>query len=167
MKKTVWIIVIILFLICMLNACMTSTQAQWRIREQPNTKWVSEDETIVFYVDDNRQTTGTMCVNEKNIDIYLREGLQRDGSMYIYPIEVLQEEIWSESRRYECWQCAYKSEDKFVATVEETAFFEVGQKITFHRVDEILETSTCNDITVGATISRPRADNIRPYIRRM
>ena len=113
---------------------MYPSKYKWKVCSQANTKWVSADGTIVFCVNDNHKATGTMLINGEIIDIYMAEGPLRSEEMHIYPKSVLQHEVISENDKYEFWICSYKSEQKFIATVEKTTFYETGKKITFHRV---------------------------------
>ena len=138
MKKFFQILVVIMILLLVLNACMTPSKYKWKVNQQPNTKWVSEDGTISLYVkinDNSIQTTGTICTNGELIDIYMIEGPARSTEMHIYPIDVLKDESISSKDKYEYWTCSYKSDEKFIATVKETTFFNVGDEITFLKTD--------------------------------
>ena len=42
----------------------------WKLCNQPNTKWVSDDESIVLYVENSCKITGTMRVNGEDIEVY-------------------------------------------------------------------------------------------------
>ena len=128
-------IVVCSLVLLVINAALNK---HWRItnsiNSQPNTQWISEDGTIVFNVDPNGKSTGTMYIGEDNFDFYLVEFMGVD--ITIYPINVLEQESINEMvDKYEYWSCSYKSKKKFVATVEKTTFFEKGQKITFYRID--------------------------------
>ena len=134
MKKTLSII-ILFTLAAMLCACLpiTPLYLQRRPGGQLNTKWVSEDGTIVFEVNDKYQITGTMNVNGETIEFYMADD-PRTG-LHIYPLAVMEEEFIDDTTRYEYWKCSYISKKKCVATVKETTFFKIGDRITFHRVD--------------------------------
>ena len=54
---------------------------------------------------------------------------------YIYPLSVLEDEPIDTHERYEFWLSSYISEEILIATVKECTYFEEGQKIVFHRVD--------------------------------
>lgn len=137
LKKTVSILCILTFVVLALSACRYFYASyEWKVCGQANTTWVSDDESIVFHVNDNHHATGTINVNGEIIDIYVTEGPLRGREMHVYPINVLEDEVISESDKYEWWICSYKSKKKFVATVEKSTFHETGQKITFRRVDD-------------------------------
>lgn len=108
----------------------------WKLCNQPNTKWVSDDESIVLYVENSCKITGTMRVNGDDIEVYVTEGPGRAQELNIYPIGVLDQTIISEEDKYEYWSCFYKSENEFVATVKKTAFYKLGEKIKFHKVTD-------------------------------
>ena len=108
----------------------------WKLCNHPNTKWVSDDESIVLYVENSCKIIGTMRVNGDDIEVYVTEGPGRAQELNIYPIGVLDQTIISEEDKYEYWSCFYKSENEFVATVKKTAFYKLGQKIRFHKVTD-------------------------------
>lgn len=136
MKKKPRVICLVLLMMLSLTACMTPTKTKWKLVRQPNTKWVSEDGTITFYVDENCVATGTMLIDGEEIEILLREGPLRSVELGVYPIDYFEREDRSPEDKYEHWLCAYKSAKRFIATVKTTTYFEEGQKITFHRVDD-------------------------------
>lgn len=145
MKKYISLIGVIMLIVITLNACMYPSKYKWKVCTQLNTKWVSEDGTIVFNVNDSYSATGTMNLNGEVVDVYMVEGPARSEEMHIYPISVLEKESIPEKDKYEYWLCSYKSEKEFVATVKKTTFYEVGQKITFYRVDEIEDSEMTGD----------------------
>lgn len=136
MGKIFRMITIIMALLFVLNGCLTPTSAQWRLCRQPNTSWVSDDGSIILSVDNEQCTTGTIMVNGESIEVFALEGMQRDSSMSVFHIDLKGKPINKFKDRCEYWDCSYKSEDKFVATVKETTYFEEGQKITFNKVAE-------------------------------
>ena len=100
---------------------------------QDNTSWKSADGTISYCVNESASGVGTLIVGDKILNIYLFEDFGR--GMYILPGELYDsEKIDSKHDRYEYWECSFKSKEHFVATVIETTFFEIGQKIEFYRV---------------------------------
>lgn len=134
MKKTV-LLVLALLISFTLGACMSCSEFEWKVCRQPNTKWESDDESIVFSVNDSCLATGTMNVNGEIIEVFITEGPPRSRQMFVYPLDVLELEIIPEKDRYEYWICSYESENEFMATVEETTFYEVGQRITFNKIE--------------------------------
>lgn len=147
MKRNVCLIITIAFILSTFSACMFSRimyeriierineEMDWKATSQPNTHWVSSDGTINFYVDSNRKATGTMLVNGERMEIYMNEGQLRSSEMNIYTIDILSKERIEIEDKYEHWVCSYESESMFVATVEKTTFYEIGQEIVFYRVD--------------------------------
>ena len=108
---------------------------QWRIYRQTNTTWVSDDGSVVLYVDDDFRVTGTISSNGESIEIYAIEGLESNSNMYIYPKEVLEKEIRSTADRYGYWSCFYLTKNRIVIKEKTTSFFEGGQRIILRRVD--------------------------------
>ena len=133
MKNKYFSILIIILLFC--SACQNPIVAARRPTSQANTKWKSEDGSIVFSVDNNNLATGEMIIDNETIEFCLSTDFGID--MYLFPIDVLNEDgPIDTSDRYELWICSYKSKEKFVAKVEETTFFNIGDKITFYRESE-------------------------------
>ena len=110
-----------------------NTIDKWRPYAQKNTKWVSEDASIVLTVGDE-DVTGKMVVDNNEIEFYL--ATDRSGNIHIYPIHVTETKIIYAEEEYEYWLCSYKSKSKFVATVKETTFLKEGEKITFNKVSD-------------------------------
>ena len=137
MKKSWEMITLVLLIVFVLNACAYSTTHKWKVCNQANTKWVSEDESVIFSVNDNFQATGLININGECVEIYMTEGPVRSKEMHIYPIEVLEYGTISEKDKYEYWICSYESEGKFVATVKKTTFFEAGKQLVFYRTQDI------------------------------
>lgn len=102
--------------------------------DQPGTTWVSEDRSIVIHVGENHQGRGTIDLANGTIQFIYCDGLgveielysiEAEGRLGLYPEE-----------RYESWRGNFARDDYFVATVQETTFFKVGEEIAFYRVDE-------------------------------
>ena len=106
-----------------------------RPSEQPGTDWISEDGSIKFYVDENLYATGSMNIKDTEIP-FIFSGEIRGERIHIYAIEAKGREGWYPEERYETWRGNFKRKDKFTVTVEKTTYFEVGEKITFYRVDD-------------------------------
>ena len=135
MKKLLSLIGLITLVLIMFNACAIPAKYQWKISNQLDTQWISEDGTIVFNVNDKYMITGTMEVNGETIEVFVATEPERGMGLHIYPIGDLEDGVLEQASKYEKWQCSYKSDNKFVATVKQTTFYEVGQKITFSRLD--------------------------------
>ena len=132
MKKTIYMFCFLLVISIIFITCQNPTIIEKRPCSQANTKWVSEDKTIVFYVDDNYQATGTMNIENETVDFYMTN--DTGAGMHIFPLSVLEEDIIDTEDKYEYWLCSFKNKRKFVATVKDTTYFEVGQEIIFYRV---------------------------------
>ena len=103
--------------------------------DQPGTEWVSEDGSIEIYVDENQYATGSMNIKGTEIP-FIFSGEIRGEIIDIYAIEAKGREGLYPEERYETWRGNFKRKDKFTVTVEKTTYFEVGEKITFYRVDD-------------------------------
>ena len=129
-------VIVIPFIVFMLNMLWGHISFDWKLCNQPNTKWVSDDESIVLYVENSCKITGTMRVNGEDIEVYVTDGPGRAQELDIYPIGGLNQTIISEEDKYEYWSCFYKSENELVATVKKTTFYKLGEKIKFHKVED-------------------------------
>ena len=129
-------VIVIPFIVFMLNMLWGHISFDWKLCNQPNTKWVSDDESIVLYVENSCKITGTMRVNGEDIEVYVTDGPGRAQELDIYPIGGLYQTIISEEDKYEYWSCFYKSENELVATVKKTTFYKLGEKIKFHKVED-------------------------------
>ncbi len=133
MKKKLKICIVILLVVLTCSACENPFTYARKPTNQPNTTWVSSDETIVFTVSSTCDTTGQMVVNGEVVEFCLTT---YPGSvMNLYDTVVLDTNIETPESRYEQWTCSYKSKAFFIATVKDTTFFEVGKEISFYRVD--------------------------------
>ena len=118
---------IVLFSLVLFAVCNKAWDSTRNPNEQYNTEWISDDKSITFFVDDEGTATGTMIFDKKVVNFQLCSWL---SEVSIYTLD-------QDGNKYECefWLCSYKSKKKFVATVEKTTFFKVGQKITFQQVE--------------------------------
>ena len=117
----------------MFCGCQNPIIAERRPTAQKNTSWVSEDGLFVFYVDEHYRANGTYTLDDKTINLFLF--CDYETGMQVYPISVIDTRLEPKDP-YELWDCAFKSKKRFIATVKESTFFEVGQEIEFFRVDE-------------------------------
>ena len=125
----------------LLSGCQDPIGYLWRSTSQDHTRWNSDDGTICYSVDDAGRAIGTIVINNEIVDVYLVEDFGR--GMYIYPRSFYDsDKILDPDAQYEYWECSLKSKKHFVATVVETTYFEVGQKIEFYRVDEVAVAQT-------------------------
>ena len=124
----------LIFVLAFCSACQNPIVVERRPCSQPNTKWMSEDKKIVFTVDDNNRATGKMILDGETIEFYMTNDM--GSGMHLFPIKVLKDSIIDTNDEYEYWLCSFKNKKKFIATVKETTYFDVGEKIVFHRMDE-------------------------------
>lgn len=139
MKRILCFMIIPVIISMSLSGCWWYKSFQKNIPiEQPNTKWISENKQVTFWVDENGHVTGIIENGDDKIsvyfgmgvsdiiDIYLLENVKpnEDGSGDIVTGPIL-----------EYWIADYAHYDHFTATVERTTYFHVGEKITFYRVD--------------------------------
>ena len=136
MKKIIALFFPVMMIALFLSACRSPAAEYWCPDVQPNTKWISEDGTIEFTVSDVEYVEfgdirGTLTADDQTVEFIVDFAI--DGPMFLYPTEALDQDILSVN--YEEWFCTYRPK-RFVAVVEKTTFFEVGQEIVFYRVDE-------------------------------
>ena len=105
--------------------------------DQPNTKWMSEDGQIYFWVKEKGPGTGKMIIGDETIDIHVGIGPALDIDI-VHLDSVIGDSVNEVS--FEHWVGDFKYKDHFTATVKRTTFFHVGDKIVFYRVDD--DTST-------------------------
>ena len=132
--KKISCLILALLLPFLFSACKNPIIMARSPFRQEDTKWASDDGTINFYVDSDRKATGEMVVDGECIEFYITDNMAAEIS--IYDKRVLDDEFIKEEDMYENWICSYKSKDRFVATVEKTTYFKVGQKISFKKIKE-------------------------------
>lgn len=102
--------------------------------EQHNTVWRSTDGTVEFTVPADRYCgLGTITKDGDTVEIYVTS--DTGSGMYVYNKSVLDDDVIALNSELEKWHCSYKSKKRFIAEVEKTTYFEVGQKIEFTRSD--------------------------------
>ena len=130
--RRIFLLVVALLLFC--SACQNPVTVTRKPRNQPNTKWASYDERIVFSVNNTQNAIGELLIENERIPFYLTHDM--GNGMYLYNLNVLESNVERTEDQYEYWICTYKSKKQFTATVKQTTFFKVGEKIEFHRVDD-------------------------------
>ena len=101
---------------------------------QPNTVWRSTDGTVEFTVPADRYCgLGTITKDGDTVEIYVTS--DTGSGMYVYNKSVFYDDFIALNSELEKWHCSYKSKKRFIAEVEKTTYFEVGQKIEFTRSD--------------------------------
>ena len=131
MKK--WLLLLLCFVLAVsLLGCMYKSYIGRTPCDQPNTVWVSEDKRITVKIDDQNHGTGVLVTEGGEIEfIFISAG----PTIYLYKPEAKDRLGLYPEEQYERWVGSFRYYDRFTATVEETTFFEVGDKITFYRVD--------------------------------
>ena len=111
----------------------------WKICQQTNTTWESDDGTIHFYVEAEDRIlsiTGTMKVKEDVLEIEIVDGPETSTMLTIYQPS---EEERTQGVCYERWSCSYKAEDKIVVKISDSVFDRKGEKIILYRIDDSKE----------------------------
>ena len=109
--------------------------------DQSNTKWISEDGQIYFWTDEHNYVSGEMLIGDETIDIYV--GIGPATEINIHPLEnvtpydgKIGTGFHVTGEAVEHWIGDFDYNDQFTATVKRTTYFNVGDKITFYRVDD-------------------------------
>lgn len=96
--------------------------------DQPFSKWISDDKSIVFTVNEYGEGIGSLILEDKIISIFYITGEGRNIDIYTV-----------KNKEYgtliEEWRGDFRKPDEFTAKVIETTYFEPGMKIHFKRVD--------------------------------
>ena len=105
----------------------------------PGSRWESDDGSITFTCfqsDENiRFAIGQIVIEEEVINFEMKSS--RGGWQHLYYYEDGDGTMSLPlAEQFEIWHCNYTSKKRFVATVVTTTYFEIDQKIVFHRVDE-------------------------------
>lgn len=136
LKKTVKILLCLIlcgvvFTFCSCENVLIYTRHPF---EQHNTVWRSSDGTVEFTVPEDRYCgLGTITKDGDTVEIYVTS--DTGSGMYVYNKSVFYDDVIALNSELEKWYCSYKSKKRFIAEVEKTTYFEVGQKIEFTRSD--------------------------------
>lgn len=147
-KRIVMAVLAAILILVSLGSCSRCSRSLELPCEQCWTKWESEDGRIVLYVDYNQTFFGTITRNGEKIDILISIPLPGED-MWIEPILTYDgvgfNRGWDrilDPPEIEHWRYKYnpspEKNNKIVITVEETTYFEVGQKIVMWRTEENL-----------------------------
>ena len=102
--------------------------------EQPNSIWVSDDNNIIINIDSQQRNKGVIKIDNKEIEFIFTNG--PGYNIDLYSISSENRLGLNEEEHYENWSGNFVNQNKFIATVKETTFFTVGDKITFHKKTE-------------------------------
>lgn len=147
-KRLVMAVLAAILILVSLGSCSRCSRAPDLPCEQLYTKWESEDGKIVLYVDEDPWFFGTIDAGEEKIDVCVSIPIPGEH-MWVEPILTYDGEDINRGRNeiidiplVEHWMYKYNSSpgknNKIVITVEETTYFEVGQKIVLWRTGENL-----------------------------
>ena len=147
-KRIVMAVFAAILILVSLGSCSRCSRAPELPCEQCWTKWESEDGRIVLYVDQNQSFFGTITHNGEKIDILISIPIPGEH-MWVKPILTYDGERFNmgwdqiiDPPEIEHWRYKYnpspEKNNKIVIMVEETTYFEVGQKIVMWRTEENL-----------------------------
>lgn len=147
-KRLIMAVLAAILILVSLGSCSRCSRAPELPCEQCWTKWESEDGRIVFYVDQNQSFFGTITHNGEKIDILISIPIPGEH-MWVKPILTYDGERFNmgwdqiiDPPEIEHWRYKYnpspEKNNKIVIMVEETTYFEVGQKIVMWRTEENL-----------------------------
>lgn len=130
--------IFILLIVIILCFCTSCTDPD--LFPPTSTRWMSEDKNIEFVVSESGNQIGTMLIDGEQIQFFIT--CNYSFIMYIYPIEYYYYENVGgyEFPPIEKWSYKVK-DDKRIAKVEETTYFEVGQEIVFELIEENVDES--------------------------
>ena len=147
-KRLIMAVLAAILILVSLGSCSRCSRAPELPCEQCWTKWESEDGRIVLYVDQNQSFFGTITHNGEKIDILISIPIPGEH-MWVKPILTYDGERFNmgwdqiiDPPEIEHWRYKYnpspEKNNKIVIMVEETTYFEVGQKIVMWRTEENL-----------------------------
>lgn len=110
--------------------------------DQPYSEWISEDGQITFSIDENGAGIGNLTIDEETMEIYIAIGPAAE--IHVYPLEVVEDNRITEMY-IEYWIGDFWRDDKFTAKIVGTTYFNIGDKITFYRVNNDTEKSEKGD----------------------
>lgn len=137
MKKHLKLLAVIIPVILVLTGCKNIFIEYKRPDNQLGSKWISSDKSIELVIKSDYDHN-SFCTMKFDTGETRKFFLAFDYGfgMYLYDESVFYTPAFNDDTRYEHWNCSFINRRKFVATVEKTTFFELGQEITFYRVDE-------------------------------
>lgn len=132
-KPIVVLLLIVLFIVLCTNCVKRTYKSFLGLRpcDNPGTQWVSEDEDISFCTSESGDGIGVLYIGGQSIDIYIVFDMAVGINVY-HPENISDNAITGFP--FETWEGNYTSDQSFVATVVESTYFDVGDKIEFHRV---------------------------------
>ena len=130
MKKNIFLRILLpiifISLLLLLSSCLEN-EPDNRPGAHPYSKWISDDESISFTVNEYGEGIGTMTVGDETINMFFMTGTGKAIEIWINHNDKLD--------LIELWRGDFRKPDEFTAKVIETTYFEPGMKIHFKRVD--------------------------------
>ncbi len=124
-------LILVLLVICNFSGCTKDTP--YALYNYPLSKWQSTDNIITIYVNGDGDGYCTIMLDDEKIDLFVDFYL--DVALWFHDIDYYLETGVRKS--IENWKTKC-SDGKFVATVEDTTYFEFGQEFTFVLVEDNL-----------------------------
>ncbi len=138
MKRYLKLAMVIIPMVLVLTGCKNIFIEYKRPDNQLGSKWLSSDKKIELVIrrDYDHDSYCYITADNGESSSYILCFFDMGAGLYLYDKEAADMDAFNDNNRYEQWKCQPVNRRKFVVTVEKTTFFEVGQKITFYRVDE-------------------------------
>lgn len=134
MRKVYKCAIFILVLPILLSGCLMNPREHDRKPLNfPGTTWKTTDGSIKFEVDSEGGCFGSICDNGEIYPVAIVFGVELNRTVYVFNLEDYKD---NELTQLELWRGYFKSDDRFEVIVEETTYFEEGQKFIFCRVEE-------------------------------
>jgi len=130
MVKTIVILCSSVFALYLIFCFIYGVNRTIRLNHTPfdheNSIWIAENGNISFKTEDR---LGEIITEDRTVKFLMR--IDMSYGLYLYP---------SDAKNFgdnmiEQWRWSYRGQDKFVATVIQSSYFEEGEKITFYRFD--------------------------------
>lgn len=103
-----------------------------------NSVWENEDGSCTINIVEEPEHPGyplaTGIIRTYSGDVPVLVGFSPFKVIDICPIEYINGDSIPYSAKLEHWDAKYKSEEEFIALVRETTYFNVGQRMVFHRI---------------------------------
>ena len=133
MRKRLLTIIAICLLVIPLVSCRSFWNEAMEPSGQENTKWVSEDGNISFFVEKRHEDAfGEMVIDGETIEFAMMNDM--GSGMYFRTLDAAAGPVFSmEEGLYVYFTCVYLSKDKFIATVKKSTYLPIGEKIVFYK----------------------------------
>ncbi len=146
-KNLIWIIPVVI--IGVIHAAFISVMFIGKINQsayldrrpdvQAYTTWVSEDGKIRIHTDEKFDCKIYFEQDDETKEYYFTSGLSYEASVhypdYVDRYTLEEEKTLPTIEEYEEWEFTEYKKNSFTIVVKKTTFLEVGQTITFHKVE--------------------------------